>query len=301
MDYRKIIKNKELRLTLINLLRFIPDKQYLQFVYWIKTGHRLNLNQPIGFNEKQQWLKLYARHPEYTILVDKFKVRDVVAQKIGEEHLIPLLGHWNHYKDIDFNLLPDTFVLKCNHDSGSVKIVTDKSLIDHKIFERFYEKHLSRNPFYAGREFPYKNVQPQIIAEKLMVGKNGKGIADYKFFCFNGVPKLMFVATERETGEPKFDFYDMGYNHLPIFNIHENAVVEPEKTTKFEEMKKLAAILSENIQFVRIDFYEINEVVYFGEYTFYHGGGFWLFKPDNIEKILGDYIELPVTNSNTDE
>ena len=142
MDYKKIVKNRELRLKLINLLRFIPDIPYLRIVYKIKTGRWLNLRHPVGFNEKMQWLKIYDRHPEYTDFVDKYKVRDIVSSSIGEEHLIPLLGHWEHYRDIDFSKLPDRFVLKCNHDSGSVKIVSDKASINHKEFECFFENRL---------------------------------------------------------------------------------------------------------------------------------------------------------------
>lgn len=261
-------------------------------VYFIKTGKQLHLDNPVGFNEKLQWLKIYDRHPEYSDYVDKYKVRQIVAQQIGEEHLIPILGHWEHYRDIDFASLPNEFVLKCNHDSGSVKIIHSKDSINHEVFERFFENRLKINAFAIGREFPYRDVKPQIIAEKLMKSEDGKGINDYKFFCFDGVPRLMFVATERDSGDTKFDFYDMDYTHLPIYNIHPNAAVEPPKEPLFEKMKEFARILSKGMKFVRMDFYVINNMVYFGEYTFYHGGGFWLFKPAEVEKELGSYIKL---------
>jgi len=296
MDYRNIIKNRELRLKIINLLRFIPDIPYLKMVYKIKTGRWLNLKHPRGFNEKMQWLKIYDRHPEYSDFVDKYKVRNIVLSSIGEEYLIPLLGHWAHYRDIDFSKLPDKFVLKCNHDSGSVKIVLDKANINHKEFEDFFENRLRINAFNIGREYPYKEVKPLILAEKFMDSEDGKGITDYKFFCFHGEPKLMFVATERNSGDTKFDFYDMEYNHLPIYNIHRNADVEPKRTVCFAEMKSLAAKLSKGFKFVRMDFYVINDKVYFGEYTFYHGGGFWLFEPEEYEQKLGAYLRLPCDN-----
>ena len=291
IDYRDVIRNREFRLKLINLLRFIPDRPYLKMVYFIKTGKRLNLNNPIGFNEKENWLKLHDIHPEYSDYVDKVKVRKVVEKIIGPGYFFPLLGVWNSFQDIDFDSLPNEFVLKCNHDSGSVKIIKDKSTINKEQLRRFYEHHLGRNPFYSGREYPYKNVEPCILAEKLMNVEGG--INDYKFFCFDGKPTIMFVATERSTGNTKFDFYDMDFNHLDIVNIHPQSTLGGIKKPQcFEEMKEIAAKCSKGMKFVRIDLYEIDGKVYFGEFTFFHGGGFWPMKPDHWEKELGDLISL---------
>ena len=291
IDYKSIVKNREWRVKISDFLKFIPDRPYLKMVYFMKTGKRLHLDKPVGFNEKENWLKVNEIHPEYTTYVDKYEVRSIVDKTLGEGYMFPLLGVWNHYEDIDFSALPNQFVLKCTHDSGSVKIVRDKSIINHKEFNSFFESRLRINSFNLGREYPYKNVKPRIIAEKLMESK--EGINDYKFFCFDGKSTIMFVATERASGDTKFDFYDMDFNHLDIVNIHpqstKGGITKPKC---FDEMKDIAAKCSHGMKFVRIDLYEIDGKVYFGEYTFFHGGGFWLFKPDHWEKELGDLIEI---------
>lgn len=291
MDYKRIFKNREFRLKLISCLRFIPTKPYLKMVYKIKTGKKLNLKNPIGFNEKLNWLKIYEQNPEYTYLVDKIKVREYIKEKIGEDICFPLLGQWDKYEDIDFDALPNQFVLKCNHDSGSVKIVKDKSKIDHKEFAKFFKSRLKMNPYAIGREYPYKRVKPMIMAETYMVPDDAKDIEDYKFFCFNGKPEIMFIATDRSV-DVKFDFFDMDFNHLDIVNIHPQSGMQIKKPALFEEMKAMAAKLSAGMKFVRIDLYEIKGKIYFGEFTFFHGGGFWLFTPGEWEKKLGDWIDL---------
>ena len=290
MDYRKLIKNRELRLKLISLLALIPTKPYLKLVYRIKTGKRLCLSNPQGFNEKLNWLKINDIHKEYTQLVDKLAVRKYITETIGPQYLIPLLGHWERFTDVDFDQLPDKFVLKCNHDSGSVKLIKDKSSIDKKELEKLFNRRLAMNSYVIGREYPYRYVKPCIIAEKYMETPQGTGINDYKFFCFNGKPEIMFVATDRET-DVKFDFFNMQFRHLDIYNIHKNSGKPIDKPACFEEMKTLCEQLTKGMKFVRLDFYEINGQVYFGEFTFFHGGGFWLFYPDRWEKKLGDLID----------
>lgn len=292
IDYRKIIRNQELRLDVVNWLKFIPSVPYLKLVYRIKTGRKLNLKNPVGFNEKLNWLKLHDKHPEYTDLADKYKVREIIKEKLGDGYSIPLLGVWDRFEDIDFAQLPDRFVLKCSHDSGSVRIIKDKSELDEKKLEElrvFYTKHLKRNPYNSGREYPYRKIRPRILAEQYMEVPGG--IDDYKFFCFNGDPKLMFVATDRST-DCRFDFFDMEFNHLDIYNIHPNADRAVSKPALFEKMKQISATLSQGIKHVRIDLYEINGQIYVGEYTFFHGGGFWLFNPEEWERRLGDWIEM---------
>lgn len=290
-DYKKIIKDRELRLKIINLLAFIPNKPYLKMVYKIKTGKKLNLDDPKTFCDKLNWLKLNNIHPEYTDLVDKVKVREYVNNIMGRDMFFPLYGTWDHYSDIDFDKLPDKFVLKCNHDSASVNVIKDKSRMNHKELEKFYEGRLKINPYNMGREYPYKDVKPKIIAEKFMVPDGQNDINDYKFFCFDGKPELMFVATDRSE-DCRFDFYDMDFNHLDIENIHPNSDKPIAKPEKFEEMKELAAKLTQGFKFVRLDLYEINGEIYFGEYTFFHAGGFWPFYPEKYEKIFGDLINL---------
>ncbi len=291
MDYKKIFKNREFRLKLINCLRFIPTKPYLKMVYKIKTGKKLNLKKPVGFNEKLNWLKINEIHPEYKDYADKIKVREIVEEKLGKDICFPLLGQWERYEDIDFNVLPEQFVLKCNHDSASVRIVKDKTKINHNEFSKFYNGRLKLNVYTIGREYPYKGIKPKIIAEKYMTPEGETDINDYKFFCFNGKPEIMFIATERNV-DCKFDFYDMDFNHLDIVNIHPQSGKTIEKPQLFDEMKEIATKLSQGMKFVRIDLYEIGGKVYFGEFTFFHGGGFWLFKPEEWEKKLGDLIEL---------
>ncbi len=291
INYKKIIKNREFRLKVIDKLSFIPTKPYLKMVYKIKTGKSLNLDDPTGFCEKLNWLKVNDKHSEYTKLVDKLAVRDYITEKIGKEYLFPLLGHWKHFDDIDFDRLPDKFVLKCNHDSGSVRFVTDKNKIDKEEFKSFFEGRLKLNPYYAGREYPYKNVKPEIIAEEYMESDDGRGINDYKFFCFDGKPEIMFVATDRAT-DVRFDFYDMEFNHLPIYNIHPNSDSVVKKPESFEEMKNLCEKLTKGMKFVRLDLYELDGKIYFGEFTFFHGGGFYPFEPAEWEKKLGDLIKI---------
>lgn len=291
IDYRNIIKNRELRLKLINLLRFIPDEPYLKMVYRIKTGKKLNLKNPRTFCDKLNWLKLHDIHPEYTRLVDKVAVREHLKEVLGEDIGIPLLGVWEHYDDIDFDTLPEKFVLKCNHDSGSVKIITDKSSMDHSALRAFYEGRLMQNPYTLGREYPYRDVPPRIYAEQYMIPEGDSDLNDYKFFCFDGKPEILFVATERST-DCKFDFFDMDFQHLDIVNIHPQSEHAISKPQTFEQMKELAARLSQGLKFVRIDLYEINGKVYFSEFTMFHAGGFWPVSPEVWEQKLGDLIRI---------
>ena len=291
IDYKKIVRSRELRIKISNFLSFVPDRPYLKMVYYMKTGEHLNLDNPVGFNEKQNWLKLHDIHPEYTRLVDKYEVRSVIREILGDGYMFPMLGVWDKYDSIDFSSLPEQFVLKCTHDSQSVKIVTNKSSINHDDFRKFYTGRLKINPFNMGREYPYKNVRPRIIAEELMVAEGG--INDYKFFCFDGKPEIMFIATDRASGDTRFDFFDMEFNHLDIVNIHpQSDKGDIKKPVCFEEMKQIAAKCSRGMKFVRIDLYEINGRVYFGEYTFFHGGAFWPMKPEHWEKDLGDLIKI---------
>lgn len=291
IDYKKIFKDRELRLKLISGLKYIPTKPYLKAVYWIKTGKHLNLDNPRTFCEKSNWLKLNDVHPEYTDLVDKINVRPYVNSIMGEDMFFPLYGAWEHYKDINFDELPERFVLKCNHDSGSAKIIKSKSEINHEELNKFFEDRLRLNPYVIGREYPYKNVKPMIMAEAYMTPQGEENINDYKFFCFNGKPEIMFIATDRST-DVKFDFFDMEFNHLDIVNIHPQSGQDFEKPKNFDKMVEIAANLSQGMKFVRIDLYDVNGKIYFGEYTFFHGGGFWPFSPEEWEEKLGNLIEI---------
>jgi hypothetical protein len=279
--------------------RFIPsDKLYLKVYYYLKMGEKLNLENPKTFNQKIQWLKLNNTNPRYMQMVDKYAVRELIKNEIGEEYLIPLLGAWKSFDEIDFDKLPDQFVLKANHDSGSVVICKDKSSFDFNAAKSKLTKKLKQNYFYSGREMPYKQVKPIIIAEKYMVDESGSELKDYKFFCFNGEPKVMFVASDR-FADIKFDFYDMDFNWLPFSTgIHLTTQKKIVKTEAHKRMINLSAKLSQGIPHVRVDFYNINGKIYFGEFTFHHDGGIVKFYPEEWDRKLGDMIVLPFEKIN---
>jgi hypothetical protein len=257
-------------------------------------GKKLNLTNPQTYNEKIQWLKLYDHNPAYTEMVDKYEAKRYVAKIIGDEYIIPTLGVWQRFDDIDFNRLPDQFVLKCTQDSGGIYICKDKNNFNRQEARKKIESSLKTNYFYEHREWPYKNVKPRIIAEKYMEDSATQELRDYKFFAFNGEPKAVFIAKDRlKDEETKFDFFDMDFNHLDFTNGHPNAPVLPEKPVNFELMKTLAARLSMNIPHVRVDFYEVNGKVYFGELTFSHWSGIVPFEPEKWDYIFGEWITLP--------
>ena len=275
--------------------RFFSDKTYISLKYRLVFGKKLDLENPKTYNEKLQWLKLYNRKDEYTTMVDKFAVREYVANKIGEEYLIPSLGVWDNPEDINFDELPDEFVLKCNHNSGvGMCICKDKSKLDIEKVKKELKKGLEQDYYMTNREWPYKNVPRKIIAEKFMVDESGTELKDYKFFCFDGKPHFLFIATDRNTPgeETKFDFFDMDFNHLDFTNGHPNSDKTIEKPKGFEEMKELACKLSEGLPHARIDFYDINGQVYFGEITFFHWSGIVPFNPEEWDYKFGELINL---------
>lgn len=295
IDLRKYL-SRDVRGKLMYGLSFLPDAPYLKIFYFATTGKRLNLKNPQGYNEKLQWLKIHEKNESYRDLVDKLKVREHIKKVWGEDHLFPLLGYWKSFDEINFDSLPNQFVLKCNHDSGSTKIITDKASMNAGEFQAlksFFDRKMKRDFYFAGREYPYKGIERYILAEQLMIDSKQpeKSVEDYKFFCFDGVPKIMFVATDRST-DCRFDFFDMDFNHLAIQNIHPNSDKEIQKPKCFEEMKQVAAKLSAGMKTVRIDLYELDGKLYFGEFTFFHGGGFRLFYPAEWEKRLGDWVQL---------
>lgn len=271
------------------------DKDFLHKKFNYTVNRNLDLDNPKSYNEKLQWLKLYDRKPEYTRMVDKYEVKKLVSELIGEEFVIPTIGVWDKFDDINFDSLPEKFVLKCTHDSGGLVICKDKSHFDKKAAKKKISKCLKRNYYYSHREWPYKNVKPRIIAENYMEDTKTAELRDYKFFCFDGDVKALFVATERQKAgeEVKFDFFDENFNHLPVKQGHPNAEVTPEMPERFEEMKRLASVLSQNIPHVRVDFYEVDGKVYFGEMTFYHFSGFVPFEPEEWDYKFGEWIELP--------
>ena len=283
------------RKVLMKFSRVIPDKVFINIKFFKFFGHFVDFKNPKTYNEKLQWLKIYNRDPLYNTFVDKYLVKEYVAKKIGEQYIIPLLGKWNSFDEIDFDKLPDQFVLKCNHDCGGIVICRDKSSFDKVAAKKKLEEHLKENYYWQHREWPYKDVKPCIFAEKYMVDESGYELKDYKWFCFDGEPKALYIAQDRENEneDTKFDFYDMAFNHLPIKNGHPNANAIKEKPEGFEEMYKLAQVLSKGIPHVRVDFYNINGKIYFGELTLFHMSGFVKFEPKEWDKIFGDWIKLP--------
>lgn len=275
--------------------KWLSDERSLRWLFKIRMGKKLNLDNPQTFSEKLQWLKLYDRKPIYTTMVDKHAVKQYVAKQIGEEYIIPTLGVWNNFDEIDFDALPNQFVLKCTHDSGGLVICRDKNKLDKEAAKAKINASLRQNFYYHTREWPYKNVKPRIIAEAYMEDSKTAELRDYKFFCFDGVVKALFVATERQKAgeEVKFDFFDPDYNHLPFCQGHPNAKILPEKPEKLEEMKRLAATLSKGIPQVRVDFYEVDGKVYFGELTFSHFAGMVPFEPEEWDYTFGTWIQLP--------
>ncbi len=294
INFNRIDPNHKLRSMAMKSFSWLPDKTYLKFVYRMRTGKKLNLENPVGFCDKLNWLKLYDRHPEYTQFVDKIAVRDIVKERIGDGYSFPLLGYWKRFEDIDFNKLPNEFVLKCNHDSGSYRIIKDKSALtekDIKELKKHFNHAVSSNPFFAGREYPYKKVDAYIFAERYMKIDDIKRINDYKFLCFNGEPKLMYICSGRG-GDYREDFFDMNFNWQPIKAFHSYSDIPPQKPMCFEEMKEIATKLSFGIKHVRIDLYEYEGKVYFGEYTFYDNGGVVRLSPEEWERKLGEWIKL---------
>ena len=274
-------------------LGFIPDKLYLNLMYWSNTGKWINIDNPKTYNEKLQWLKLYDRNPEYTKMVDKYLAKKYVSSLIGDEFIIPTLGVWDKFDDIEFENLPKDFVLKCTHDSGGLVICKDKSKLDLSKARKKINKSLKRNYYKAGREYPYKEVKPRIIAEKYMEDEALGELVDYKFYTFGGVPKVLFIASNRMSGNTCADYYDMDFNKLPFTWGYPNSSVEIKKPKNFEKMVYLAEILAKNTTELRVDFYEVNGKVYFGELTFFDGSGFCAFEPNEWDLKLGEYIVLP--------
>lgn len=275
------------------LLNWMPDKPYLQIFYYAEFGKFIDFKNPKTFNEKLNWLKLYYRRPDLITLVDKYEVKKYIADKIGEQYVIPTLGEWDKFEDINFNELPNQFVLKCTHDSGGLVVCKDKSKLNLKEVKAKIEKSLTNNYYLWTREWPYKGVKPRIIAEKYMEDQETGELRDYKFFCFNGEPKLMFVASERGLKNTKFDFYDMQFHHMNIVQHYPNSEYSIEKPEHFEKMVMLAEKLSAGFPHVRVDFYEANGQVYFGEMTFYHFGAIVPFETEEWDKKIGDWLVLP--------
>lgn len=268
------------------------DELFIKLDYFSGMKKFPNLANPRAYNEKLQWLKLNCQNENYTRLVDKYEVKEWVKDIIGEDYIIPTLGIYDSFDEIDFDKLPSQFVLKTTHDSGGVVVCSDKCKFDIGKARKKLNKSLKHNFFYEHREYPYRFVKPRIIAEKFMVDESGTELKDYKFFCFDGKVKMLFVATDRPS-DTRFDFFDTKFNHLPLKNGHPWAKKRISKPCGFEEMKRIAAILSKDMPHVRVDLYDINGHIYFGELTFFHFSGNVPFEPEEWDYKIGEWLKLP--------
>ena len=281
---------------------WLPDKPYLQLAYWGQMGKNIDLDNPQTFNEKLQWLKLYDRNPRYHSLVDKYELKQYIAEKIGSEYTIQTLGLWNNVDEIPFDQLPNEFVLKCTHDSGSIIICQNKKDFDINAAKKKLTHHMKKSTYWLGREWPYKGITARIIAEPYLkdtrVHKQEnqiKGLSDYKVHCFDGRPKVILVCKERfsEEGVTE-DFFDVQWNRLSVKrpdtgNSKEN-IPCPEK---LEEMLSISKVLSKGIPFVRVDFYLVNQQLYVGELTFFPASGLKGFLPASFDEEMGTWLILP--------
>lgn len=288
-------KPKNVLLYLMNkgYFSYLSDKTYLKLKYKLIMGKSLKIENPQTFNEKLQWLKLYDRNPKYIQMVDKYEVRKYISENIGEEYLIPLIGVYNKFEEINFEELPNQFVIKCTHDSGGVVICKDKSKFNYKKAKSKIKAAMKRNFYYSGREWPYKNIKPRIIIEQYMEDKKSKELIDYKVMCFEGIPKFSFTCTERYNVGLKVTFFDLNWNKMPFERHYPSSTKDIEKPKNYELMLELSKKLSKNIPFVRVDWYEINGNLYFGELTFYPGSGMEEFNPEIWDEKIGQLIHLP--------
>lgn len=273
-------------------LRFLPDKLYIQLYYFASFKKFCNFKNPKTFNEKLQWLKLNDRKPIYTTMVDKYEAKKYVADIIGEEYIVPTLGVWDKFDDIDFNKLPNQFVLKCTHDSEGLVIVKGKSKLDIPAAKKKIEKSLKQNFYYIGREWPYKNVKPRIIAESYLVDESGYELKDYKIFCLNGKAEYVEVDFNRAV-EHKLNPYDLEWNPLNFCDKSKNDYsANIPKPTRLNDMIATAEKLSKDMKFLRVDMYSIYDKFYVGELTLFPGSGFIDFKPKEIDLKLGEKLNL---------
>ncbi len=269
----------------------LPDKKHIEKVYFQRTGKELNLKNPKTFNEKCNWLKLYDRKPVYTIMADKYLARQYINERIGNSYLIPLLGVWENADDIDFDSLPEKFVIKCNHDNGVI-ICRDKKNLDFEEVRDNLNSRLKRNYYKKNREWPYKNIPRKIICEQLLENSNGDSLLEYNVFCFNGVPKFFKVGSVLSDGTLAKDFYDINWNHLDMTTGASAGDVFP-KPTQYNKLLEIAEKLSEGTTHVRVDFYDCNGKLYNGEMTFFSNGGHMKFNPEKWDSIWGDCLTLP--------
>lgn len=272
----------------------LPDEFFLRIHFRLSVGYPLNLKDPKSFNEKLQWLKLNDRHDEYTMMVDKIEAKTYVSSIIGEKYIIPTIAFWDKVEDINWESLPNQFVIKATSDSGGVVVCKNKSELNIEEAKNKLKTLGQRDYTVVSKEYPYKNVKHRYLAEEYMEDESGYELKDYKFFCFDGEPKFLFVATGRQQNDTRFDFFDIDFNHLPVLNGHANADKCPQKPRNYEEMLEVSRKLSKGIPHVRVDLYNISGRIYFGELTFFHWSGTTPYEPREWDYKFGEYLNLPL-------
>lgn len=291
--FRKI--ERRLAFKLVNVL---PDEIYLKLLFHGRVGYWPNLHNPKTFNEKLQWLKLNDKHPEYTKMVDKVDAKEYVARIIGKKYVIPTLGVWDNVEEIDWKSLPDKFVIKCAGDSGGIVICKNKETLDIESARKILKAGWKSNYYNYYKEYPYNDVKPRIIAEKYMVDESGYELKDYKFFCFDGIPKFLKVDFDRQINH-RANYYNTDWNILPFYEVcypkdEEKNISKP---INFDEMIEVAKALSKDIPFVRIDLYNVNGKIYFGEMTFFPATGMGRIEPLEWDYKIGDYLRIPINKN----
>ena len=297
----KIKRKKNELIELPKILEINENYKKILKRWWFKRNKKpLNLDKPLTFNEKIQWLKLYDSTPHKTLLADKYKVRDYITKKIGKEYLIPLYNVYNKFEEINFEKLPKQFVIKCNHGSGYNIIIKDKSNLNLTTIKKNLDKWMNSNfAFYYGLELHYRDIEPKIIIEKYLDDGTGD-LRDYKITCFNGKPEFIWIDSNRHT-EHKRNLYDLNWNQLPYkINSHYETFPSPKKPKQLKKLLKLASILSKGFLYARVDFYIIKNKIYFGEITFTSSSGTEDILPHSFDKRLCSLIKLPKLAYNID-
>lgn len=269
------------------------DEKYLRYRYKQRVHKNLNLDNPSLFTEKLQWLKINDRNSLYTKMVDKFEAKSFIEDKVGKKYVIPTYGIYDKFDDIDFSSLPNSFILKCTHNSGGIVICKNKEELNIDEARKKINKCLQYNHYYTSREWPYKNVKPRIIAEEFLTNDDNSEVVEYNFFCFNGVPKLVMCCLGDKRVKRYNDFYDMDFNKLDLKCEYSNSDIILEKPKCFDELVNLSKKLSIGLPHLRVDLYVCNDKIYVGELTFFHWGGLCKFEPEDWDKTLGDWLELP--------
>lgn len=282
------------KFLLAKAMSILPDKVYLSLIYAIRMKKIMNWNNPKSFSEKLQWMKVYDHNPLYTKLVDKYEMKEYVDQMIGPGHTVPTLGIWESVNEVDFSKLPERFVIKGTHDSGSVIICKDRSTFDEKRTRTKLQNSLDTNLYYLSREWPYKHVPHRIIAEEYMESKDKSTLTEYKLFCFDGEVKMVLVCKGlAHSNQRTNDFCDLNLDRYPFTSLFPNSQGDLKKPEQYDELLQYASVLSKGLPEVRVDAYVFDDKIYFGELTFFHNSGIRRFEPDEWDYKIGEWVKLP--------